>query len=340
METLVNRILTCSLLALFAACAASNGTPGKDGDSCTVEQADDGSAIITCEDGSTATVLPGSNGENCTAEASSDEEGAFVISCPGSDPVTVRNGSDGAPGTSGAPCTAEAGADEQGTFYTIQCPDSDPIVVRDGADGQNCSARTDEETGSVIISCPDQDDVVITRPADGAPCTAEQGEDGSVTIRCPDQEPVTLPAGQGCSVEDDGQGTMTIQCGDGEPVQFRVPYCGNGIHEASETCDDGNDIDTDACISCRSAVCGDGFVHDGVEACDDANIEECNQDCSNEQSNGLDQPIAIDVAEIREASINSGGDVDYYRFTAPDDGNYRIATRFAEGERTDTYGIL
>ncbi|HBU49538.1 MAG TPA: hypothetical protein DEB46_14625, partial [Myxococcales bacterium] len=66
----MKQIVKLSILAVVAGCAPSSGTPGKDGSSCSVEQAEDGSAVITCEDGSTATVLPGSSGENCTAEAS------------------------------------------------------------------------------------------------------------------------------------------------------------------------------------------------------------------------------------------------------------------------------
>jgi hypothetical protein len=43
--------------------------------------------------------------------------------------------------------------------------------------------------------------------------------------------------------------------------------------EASEQCDDSNDITTDACPEtgpggCKSARCGDGFVYEGVEECD------------------------------------------------------------------------
>jgi cysteine-rich repeat protein len=39
-----------------------------------------------------------------------------------------------------------------------------------------------------------------------------------------------------------------------------------------ELCDDGNDIDTDACTNaCEPATCGDGIVHEGVEECDDGN---------------------------------------------------------------------
>jgi cysteine-rich repeat protein len=52
----------------------------------------------------------------------------------------------------------------------------------------------------------------------------------------------------------------------GEPT----PGCGNGITDAGEDCDDGNTIDTDACVACKAAACGDGFVRAGVEVCGDA----------------------------------------------------------------------
>lgn len=51
-----------------------------------------------------------------------------------------------------------------------------------------------------------------------------------------------------------------------------VAVCGDGQLDPEEECDDGNDIDTDACTTtCTTATCGDGFVQEGVEACDDAN---------------------------------------------------------------------
>lgn len=48
------------------------------------------------------------------------------------------------------------------------------------------------------------------------------------------------------------------------------PDCGDGIPQPPEECDDGNASDVDACLStCVLATCGDGFVHAGVEVCDD-----------------------------------------------------------------------
>jgi len=62
------------------------------------------------------------------------------------------------------------------------------------------------------------------------------------------------------------------------------PMCGDAQMDADEACDDGNDDDTDACLSnCQLASCGDGIVHAGVEACDDGTNDGayggCNPGC-------------------------------------------------------------
>ncbi len=62
-----------------------------------------------------------------------------------------------------------------------------------------------------------------------------------------------------------------------------APGCGNGLVEGNEECDDGNESDTDACLSnCRSALCGDGFVWAGQEECDAGGVDSaaCDEDCS------------------------------------------------------------
>ena len=70
-----------------------------------------------------------------------------------------------------------------------------------------------------------------------------------------------------------------------------VAVCGDGIvrtdlepdDRAYEACDDGNYDSTDSCLeSCRLARCGDGFVHEGVEACDpgvEGLAAYCSEDC-------------------------------------------------------------
>ncbi len=62
------------------------------------------------------------------------------------------------------------------------------------------------------------------------------------------------------------------------------PSCGDGVVDAGENCDDGNADNTDECTTlCLSPICGDGFVHAGVEACDDGNgddTDDCTSQCA------------------------------------------------------------
>ena len=47
-------------------------------------------------------------------------------------------------------------------------------------------------------------------------------------------------------------------------------YCGNGVQEGKEECDDGNTDNSDACTTlCKINVCGDGHSYNGVETCDE-----------------------------------------------------------------------
>ena len=50
-------------------------------------------------------------------------------------------------------------------------------------------------------------------------------------------------------------------------------------------CDDGNDLDNDGCLptSCVPAECGDWFVYEGMEECDDGNVvagDACTDTCT------------------------------------------------------------
>ncbi|MBC8069747.1 MAG: DUF4215 domain-containing protein [Deltaproteobacteria bacterium] len=88
--------------------------------------------------------------------------------------------------------------------------------------------------------------------------------------------------------------------------------CGNGLMEGEEACDDGLDnIDTGACTStCAVAACGDGFVQDAVEECDDSNTDDgdgCSATCMTEgaaDSSGSGGADTTDTA----ADESSGSD--------------------------------
>jgi cysteine-rich repeat protein len=82
----------------------------------------------------------------------------------------------------------------------------------------------------------------------------------------PDPEPTN---DDGTSSET-GDGDGDPGDGDGEPD----PVCGNAIVETGEACDDGNTVETDACLmDCTLASCGDGNLQEGVEVCDDGNVD-------------------------------------------------------------------
>ena len=60
------------------------------------------------------------------------------------------------------------------------------------------------------------------------------------------------------------------------------PTCGDTIVDAAEQCDDGNVVATDACVACKVATCGDGYLQAGVEVCDDGNTvasDACTSAC-------------------------------------------------------------
>ena len=74
------------------------------------------------------------------------------------------------------------------------------------------------------------------------------------------------------------------------------PFCGDTMLDPDEECDDGNADNTDACVEgCKSATCGDGFVHAGTEDCDDPDPIICNlctaPSCSDGLENGDEQEV-------------------------------------------------
>ena len=67
------------------------------------------------------------------------------------------------------------------------------------------------------------------------------------------------------------------------PAPKTAPLCGDGVIQPGEECDDGNDINDDACTNtCALPACGDGILQPGEE-CDDGNADDndgCAADCT------------------------------------------------------------
>ena len=91
--------------------------------------------------------------------------------------------------------------------------------------------------------------------------------------------------GTGSITRVDGSGKDGPTGPDGPVVDMSIPSsCGNNTKDPGEECDDGNQDNTDSCLSnCKLAYCGDGHVHAAVEACDDGDEDDthgCTASCA------------------------------------------------------------
>ena len=135
---------------------------------------------------------------------------------------------------------------------------------------------------------------------------------GNDTIRATTS--YTVPTGQKFKVAGK-QGIVLA----GEPTNGTItgtatkswvtPQCGNGVVEGGEECDDGNQVNTDACTNaCLNKRCGDGYVQSG-EQCDDGNQNQ-NDACKNNCTNNVcgDQIVNPDTEECDDGNtVNNDG---------------------------------
>ncbi|MBC7975260.1 MAG: DUF4215 domain-containing protein, partial [Myxococcales bacterium] len=154
--------------------------------------------------------------------------------------------------------------------HLVEVPVSITIVgVDDAPVAADLAATTNEDQGvAIALTAADGDSTLLTYevvagPAHGTltghppaitytPAAHYHGSD-SFTFRASDGE------------LDSNAATVAITIAD-------VVTCGDGFVEGAEQCDDGNAIETDACLaSCMAATCGDGAIQAGVETCDDGN---------------------------------------------------------------------
>jgi cysteine-rich repeat protein len=190
----------------------------------------------------------------------------------------------------------------------IPCFDEDLKQKVDGA-----ATKLDE---AVAGQCPNTVSLAAAFPG----CSSQAGNAGLMSacierlVECKmclmtnAMDELSIP----CDLTDDGTVNQTCrQCGNNlqeapEPCDTAgdsascdfdctVPSCGDSHTNtaAGEACDDGNGVNTDVCVACQIATCGDGATCSGVgctsgpgggvEACDDGdniNGNGCDNNCS------------------------------------------------------------
>jgi MYXO-CTERM domain-containing protein len=91
-------------------------------------------------------------------------------------------------------------------------------------------------------------------------------------------------------------------------------FCGDSITEQPrEQCDDGNSEPRDDCNACKTAVCGDGVVHDlaaGAEQCDDgtANSDSAPDACRTDCEPARCGDNVVDTGEVCDGDDRCGDD--------------------------------
>ena len=131
---------------------------------------------------------------------------------------------------------------------------------------------------------------------DGDPTTTGDGDGDPTTTGDGDGDASmcgdgTVQMGEECDLGPDN--SATGQC----TPDCTIAVCGDGyIYEGFEECDDSNAVNTDDCVMCNFAVCGDGYVHEGEEECDDGNDVE-DDGCSSQCTPGVCGDGVLQVGE-------------------------------------------
>lgn len=138
-------------------------------------------------------------------------------------------------------------------------------------------------TITILLSCSAEPS--STPAEDSTGTTESSGEETNSTASSetgpsdPECGDGIVDADEACDLgEDNGANSpCTPEC--------QINICGDGyaFTDNLELCDDGNDSNTDACLNdCSPASCGDGFLFEGTEDCDpgpNPPDESCSNDC-------------------------------------------------------------
>ncbi len=147
--------------------------------------------------------------------------------------------------------------------------EGEPCEIDDDCEGGTCGNVSGYEACESSQLCDTGDEIGKPCQTDGecANGTCSTFEFETMRTRVCDSD---IAAGTGCFwPEADSSHFVGGWDEIGGESCIGTGYCGNGVTEGTEECDDGNDDNNDECTtSCLFNVCGDGKRYDGIEACD------------------------------------------------------------------------
>src|SRR3989338_5233095 len=186
--------------------------------------------------------------------------------------------------------------------------------------GEQCDDGNQNNADACSNSCR------VAHCGDAIVQAGEECDDGNREMNddCTNQCRTVASVVCGNSICEANERNSDIQCGTGMcrnpkycPADCAV--CGNFIREGMEQCDDGNQIDTDACSNaCQSARCGDEVVQQG-EQCDDGNAsnsDSCRNDCTRPSRSGHNSANALDVNADGRISVKDYNVIENHLDTA------------------------
>jgi cysteine-rich repeat protein len=188
------------------------------------------------------------------------------------------------------------------TLNVIETYTAAPLVTSTGGSIELTSTALDVDglqpdflwssTGGSITS-PTSPDAVFNCDGDAGTHTLTLTVSSEANTNIPGQDPVSCEDSVSFTVEcvalSCGNGVIDASetCDDGAlngsagacPADCTAPVCGDGDLEGDEVCDDNNAINTDNCPNdCSPQVCDDGTV-EGSEECEPANTATCDASC-------------------------------------------------------------
>ena len=123
-----------------------------------------------------------------------------------------------------------------------------------------CQVNAGESSYSCVVDCRSQ----CPRCGNGIREEYEQCDDGNLIDTDACRNNCRNPQFGTCGDLICNSSESWMSC----PSDCFYSWCGNGIQEGYEECDDGNANLYDACQNCKIARCGDGVTQTGVEECD------------------------------------------------------------------------